>query len=177
MLDDLQHNEESAIQIKNAGLILFHPFIITYFNKVGLLENSKFRTKMSASRAILLLQWLADGIVNHNNAVEPVLNKILCGTDLIETIPFDFTPTEQEKTVTNELVEIFKNRWPKMKNTSTEAIRSSFIIRDGTLNHCDDGWILSVEQRGYDVLLQTLPWTLNYIKTPIMNKVLHVKWI
>ncbi len=168
--------EETALYIGNAGLVLFHPFFTTYFERVGLLENNEFKSVGARHRAVLLLQYFSEGLKLYNE-FDLVLNKILCDTPLAEAIPVEFIPTAIETNTTEELFEVFINRWPKMKNTSVEGIRSSFIMRNGLLKRNDDEWILRVEQRGYDILLQTLPWAFGFIKTPIMNKPIIVEWI
>jgi hypothetical protein len=68
-------------------------------------------------------------------------------------------------------------RWEKLKNTSAEGLRNSFILREAILYFADDSWSLKVEQKGYDILLQTLPWAYGYIKTPWMKNHLSVEWI
>ena len=165
-----------SIYIGNAGLVLFHPYLETYFNRTGLMENKGFTGKASRNRAILLLQYLATGNTEHAEH-ELVLNKILCNVPLEEAIPVSFTATEQEVQVTKELLEVFIERWDKLKNTSVDGLRNSFIQRDGRLNFTEDHWSLRVEQRGYDILLQSLPWAYSYIKTSWMPFNLIVEWI
>ena len=41
----------------------------------------------------------------------------------------------------------------------------------------NEEWHLKVDQRGYDVILQTLPWSYGMIKLPWMLKPLIVEWI
>jgi hypothetical protein len=122
------------------------------------------------------LQYLADDL-KPSNEIELVLNKMLCGVPLAEAIPTEFIPTMQEINITEELFQVFINSWPQIKNTSVEGIRSSFIMRDGLLKKSEDGWGLIVEGRGYDILLQTLPWAVGFIKTSIMKKTIRVEWI
>ena len=173
---DKEEKDDTALYIGNAGLVLFHPFFTTYFERVGLLENNEFKSVAARHRAVLLLQYFAEGLTLYNE-FDLVLNKILCDVPLAEAIPTEFIPTAIEINTTEELFEVFINRWPKMKNTSVEGIRSSFIMRNGLLKKNETEWVLRVEQRGYDILLQTLPWAFGFIKTPIMNKPIMVEWI
>ena len=165
-----------SIYIRNAGLVLFHPFLETYFNRTGLMENRQFTDESSRNRAVLLLQYLAKGNTEHPEH-ELVLPKMLCNVPLKEAIPVSFIATEQEVAVTNELLKVFIERWDKVKNASVEGLRNSFILRDGRLNFTEDYWSLRVEQRGYDILLQSLPWTYSQIKTSWMSYNLNVEWI
>jgi len=164
-----------SIYIGNAGLVLFHPFLETYFNRTGLMENGEFTNLTSRNRAVLLIQYLATGNTEHAEH-ELVLNKILCNVPLEEAIPVSFTATEQELQVTKGLLEEFIEHWDKLGNTSIDGLRKSFILRDGMLNFTDDYWSLRVEQRGYDILLQRLPWAYGQIKTSWMPFNLVVEW-
>ena len=171
----IQERGES-IYIGNAGLVLFHPFFETYFSRTGLMNDGIFKDDGCARRAVLLLQYLATGNTEHAEH-ELVLNKILCNIPLKEAIPVSFIATETEIEVTRDLLEMVIERWEKLKNTSVEGLQGSFIIRDGMLNFKEDYWSLKVEQRGYDVLLQMLPWAFGYIKTSWMQHNLIVEWI
>lgn len=59
-----------------------------------------------------------------------------------------------------------------MKNTSTRALQTAFLIRKGSLSMKDDRWILSVERKAYDVLLESLPWNCSMLRTPWMDLLL-----
>jgi len=164
------------LYISNAGLILFHPFLVTFLERVGLLVERKFPEPKAANRAVLLLQYLASGSEESLES-DLVLNKILCGLPVQEPVPLRFVPTEDEIRIAEELFEVLAERWSQIGNTSVEGIRNSFIMRKGMLSFTDDGWKMRVEQRGYDILLQTLPWAFGIVKTPMMEKALLTEWI
>lgn len=163
-----------SIYVSNAGLVLFHPFLDTYFSRTGLMENNIFIDDECRNRAALLLQYLATGTTACEEH-ELVLNKILCNVPLNEAIPVSFTVSEIEMNVTRELLEVIIERWEKMKNTSPDGFRHSFIMREGVMNFKEDYWTLKVEQRGYDILLQTLSWAFGYIKMSWMQHNLIVE--
>lgn len=164
------------LYISNAGLILFHPFLVTFLERAGLLVERKFPEPKDANRAVLLLQYLASGSEQFQES-DLVLNKIICGLSVPEPISLHFEPTEIEIRVIAELYEVLAERWPQIGKTSIEGIRNSFIMRNGMLSLTEDGWKLRVEQRAYDILLQTLPWAFGIIKTPMMEKALITEWI
>jgi hypothetical protein len=174
--EKLLEDTGESIYIGNCGLVLFHPFYATYFSRTGLTENGSFRDLNSRNRAVLLLQYLANGNTGFSEQ-QLVLNKILCNVPLGEAIPVSFNPTEEEINVTAELFEVFKERWAKVKNSSAAAIQQTFILREGMLKLIDGNWNLIVEQKGTDILLQSYPWAFGYIKTPWMNNTLIVEWI
>jgi hypothetical protein len=68
-------------------------------------------------------------------------------------------------------------QWEKMKNSSIEGFQAAFLQREGALRETNDAWHLRVEQRGYDVIMQTIPWGIGMIKTPWMDKVLYTEWV
>ncbi len=171
---DLLLNEQ--IYIQNAGLILLHPFLSTYFSRTGLMHEGKFADTEKQFRAPFLLQYAAMG---NEEGIEHqmVLNKILSGINVEEALPKIVSLTEQEKQVSNELLNVVIQQWDKMKNTSIEGFRASFLQRNGALTLTPEAWVLKIEQRGYDILLQTLPWGMGMIKTSWMDKPLIVEWI
>jgi hypothetical protein len=163
------------IYIRNAGLVLLHPLLPHFFDRTGLTEKNQFIDQAARHRAAHLLQFLADDKEEHPEQ-ELVLNKILCEIPLEETIPLQITLTEMEKEVAGQLMEVLRQQWEKMKNSSAEALRLSFLQRDGALTSTQDGWQLQVEQKGIDVLLQYLPWSWRLIRLPWMNKTLNTEW-
>lgn len=168
--------EEETIYIHNAGLVLLHPFLTTYFGRLAFMEKGKFLQQEFVFRAVHLLQFLVDDKQKHPEQ-ELVLNKILCGLAIEEPVPAEISFTQHEKDVSMELLQVIPERWEKLKNTSVEGFRMSFLQRDGALTQGEDSWKLRVDQRGYDVLLQTLPWAFGMIKTSWMEKILYVEWI
>lgn len=168
--------KEETIYIHNAGLVLLHPFLSAYFSRLALMEKGKFLQQGSVFRGVHLLQFLIDGKQKHPEQ-DLALNKILCGLPVEEPVPVEVTFTQWEKDVSIELLQVVAERWEKLKNTSVEGFRISFLQRDGALTKTEDSWKLRVDQRGYDVLLQTLPWAFGMIKTSWMKKILYVEWI
>ena len=171
--DFIESNE--SIYINNAGLVLFNPYITTFFSKLGITEKGKFKDEESSFRAIHLLQLLVTDATYEEH--ELVLNKILCNLPVSSPIPMDIVLKPAEKLLARELVEITMKRWKKGSSGSKESFRASFINRDGRLSMVNEEWHLKVEQRGYDVILNTLPWSFGMIKLPWMLKPLIVEWV
>ena len=67
--------------------------------------------------------------------------------------------------------------WVILKNTSIEGLRESFLQRNGKLTFANNEWLLQVEQKPYDMLLQSLPWNIGFIKLAWMNQILITEWI
>ncbi len=172
----LRQGDVSKIYINNAGLVLLQPFVPFYFQLLGLTENNVFVDDTSRYRAALLTQYLVTGQTEIAEFDLP-LNKILCAINFEEVVPPFLDLSEEEIRVSEELFKTLFQRWDKMKNSSAENFRNAFMQRHGSLIKMQDGWTLKVEQRGYDVLLETLPWSYRMIKFKWMDKPLYVEWI
>jgi hypothetical protein len=64
-----------------------------------------------------------------------------------------------------------------LKNTGREALRETFLQRLGKLSPTDHGWLLQVEQKAVDFLLNRLPWGIGVIKLPWMDEKIFVEWM
>ncbi|MHB8208154.1 contractile injection system tape measure protein [Mucilaginibacter sp.] len=168
-------NSKDTIYINNAGLVLLHPLLATYFVRLGMMIGGKFINADAQLRAVHLLQYLVNGKSN-NPEHFLVLNKVLCNVPVEEPVPAEISLTDEEKETSAQLLIVVTSHWDKLKNTSIEGLQESFLQRDGALVFKDDAWHLKVEQRGYDVLLQSYPWTIGMIKTPWMDNFLYVEW-
>ncbi len=173
--EKIQEDKRNKIYIRNSGIVLFHPFLGTYFSRLGLLAEGKFIDETSQHRAVLLLQYLVNGRTEADEFELP-LNKILCGLSVEQVVPVAIELTEIEITVSEELFQVIFQRWEKMKNTTVAGFRASFLQREGALSRGEENWELVVEQRSYDMLLDTLPWAFGMIKNTWMNQILTVQW-
>ncbi|HEY1010170.1 MAG: contractile injection system tape measure protein [Daejeonella sp.] len=169
-------SEHDKMYVHNAGLVILHPFLSTYFSRLQMLANGDFINEAMRHRAVMLLQYLAFG-TETGEEHELVLNKLLCNLSVEEPIITTIELTDQERTISAELLKAVIAQWDKLKNSSPESLQASFIQRDGALFKTDDTWNLKVEQRGYDVLLQTLPWGLGMVKTPWMTNFIIIEWM
>ena len=86
------------------------------------------------------------------------------------------TVSDEEAEVAAGLLTSVTQHWPQLQNTSIDGLREGFLCRPGTLVPRDDGWLLTVETRAFDMLLDSLPWRLSPIRLGWMSGVLHVRW-
>jgi hypothetical protein len=166
----------AQLYLKNAGLVLLHPFIPTFFMLTGLVEKNKFMNEEAQQRAVLLLQYLVYGTTEHEEQTL-VLNKIFCGLSLEEPLPSSIVLSEKEIKIAAELFTVIFQRWERMKNASADGFRQSFLQRAGRLMKGEKTWTMRVEQRGYDALLQTMPWTFGVVKLPWMVQPIETEWM
>jgi hypothetical protein len=203
---------DSPLYVANAGLILLHPLLPHFLQRLGLTTpQHQFVDTAARHRAAHLLQYLVTGRPD-NPAGRPqgpadppeaavgrpegpadrpdnpehrlthpehqlVLNKLLCEIPIREPIPLEIIMTAEERQVAAELMEVLRQRWPKMQNTSVEGLQQSFLQRDGSLTATPDGWRLRVQQKGIDVLLSFLPWSWTLVRLPWMNTTIYTEWI
>ncbi|PSL45356.1 hypothetical protein CLV51_10458 [Chitinophaga niastensis] len=164
-----------TIYTGNAGLIILHPFLPYGFKRLGLVNDEGFVNREAQHRGVHLLQYMVNGKEVHAEH-ELALNKILCNLPLEEPVPAEMLLTGEEKQLCGELLQVLLQRWEKMNNTSVEGFQAAFLQREGALWQKEDDWWLRVEQRGYDMILQTLPWGIGMIKTPWMEKTIYTEW-
>lgn len=163
------------VAVQNAGMILVWPFLNHLFSKLSMLQAVNFKDDDSKNRAVYLLQYLVFGEIEFPE-YELTLNKILCGiptsTHLTTTKPI----SSKEKAILIELLDALILNWKAVSNSSHEAIQETFFRRKGSLKYADDKVILTVEKKGVDVLLTSIPWNFTLIKLPWMSLPLHIVW-
>jgi hypothetical protein len=164
---------KEGIYIDNAGLILLHPFLPRFFETLGIANKSEI---IQTEKALALLHYLTTGQTN-TPEYELVLPKILCNIPLSTPIPSEIEITQNEKDEASALLDAVIKHWEALRDTSRDGLRGSFLIRPGKLSlKDDDDWLIQVESRTFDILLEQLPWGISMIKLPWMNKMLWVEW-
>lgn len=165
-----------AVQfIANAGLVILHPFLKPLFTQLGLCnEDDSWRNAICAQKAILLLEYLVTGKTECTEN-ELVLNKLLCGLPAQALINVKLHITKKEKEKCNILLAAVLEHWEPLNKSSVEALRETFLQREGRLETKENAE-LWVEEKGYDILLDKLPWAIGTIKTPWMENYLTCYW-
>lgn len=164
--------KQDGIYIQNAGLVIVAPFLPVLFKKLGLL-NDTVLTDMN--RAVFIVQYIACGR-EQVAEFELGLAKILCGLELDTPVDTNIQLTMQEKNEVNELLLSVIEYWQVLKDTSPEALRETFLQRQGKLQFTNKQWLLQVEQKAWDMLLQHLPWNVSMLKLPWMGAMLRTEW-
>ena len=178
MKDEEFDNEEQLgdpIFIKNAGLILLWPFLKILFEKTGLFSENKFISDEKRFLAVLLLVYAATGDYQ-KKLPEVYLPKILCGMSPDQPIDFSLKIPEEHLQVVDDLLKAVIQQWSILKNTSIEGLRESFLKREGKLSIDEEEYVLQVEHKSFDMLLDHIPWTISTVKLSWMPKLLNVEW-
>lgn len=171
-----QEHPDSAtgLYIDHAGLVLLHPFLPLFFRGLGIAGDD---TLLHENRALFLLHYLVTG--NWCAAeYELVLMKVLCGLPLaFVSEPEDPLKPEEAEEAEALLAAVIRH-WEALKNTGPAGLRETFLKRSGKLVSKNDGeWLLQVESKGYDILLDRLPWEISMIRLPWMPSMLRVEWL
>lgn len=169
--------EGEPIFIKNAGLILLWPFLSMYFDRLKMMgPDRKFKDTATASRAVHLLQYLTTKQAAHPE-FELVLNKLLCGLPLEDPVDFDIELTEEEISLSESLLNGVVGHWKMLGKTTTDGLRGSFLIRNGKLLKQEGNkWLLKVEEKPFDMLIDKIPWGLGMVKLSWMPHIITVEW-
>ncbi|KAA5548437.1 contractile injection system tape measure protein [Adhaeribacter rhizoryzae] len=171
--DNLNTEEPLGLYVANAGLILLAPFLPAYLQACGLAEADKI---LKPTEAVHALQYLVTNCIQ-TPEYELALNKILCGLPLTVGIPLAIELTEVMQTEAPQLLKTIIQYWSALKNTSPAGLQESFLQRSGKLSQKADGdWLLQIEQKGYDMLLEHLPWNYSLVKLPWMENILWVEY-
>ncbi|SCY14510.1 contractile injection system tape measure protein [Desulfoluna spongiiphila] len=166
---------EEICRVDSAGLVILSPYLPTLFSRLGYVENGRFKDRSHADRAVLLLHYISHKIVETPDS-PMALNRLLCGIASEGLYLGHMTLVEEETNLAEEMLRAVTAHWTALKNTTPDGLRESFLARSGDLILKDGAWHLTVEPRGWDVLLDRLPWGLTPIKHPWMKQVLYVNW-
>jgi hypothetical protein len=166
---------DEPLFIRNAGLVILHPYYNRLFTTLNLTEKNKFVSEEAQIRAVHLLQYVATGKTEHPEN-DLVLNKILCGLPLNTPVPTDVGLTEEELKIASGLLSGAIANWPKLKTMSPDSLRGTFLLREGTIKEEADRWKLKVEKGSFDILLKTIPWAFNFVRYGWLQKFIMVEW-
>ncbi len=167
--------DESGIFVNHSGIVLIHPFLTTLFNRLHVTEGNMFVDNYSRQKALHIIHFLATGKTAPEE-FELVVPKLLCNYPIDEPAPKEIMLTQEEQSEAEDMLRAVIMQWNKIKNTSVDAFRESFLQRAGKLYTKNNSLYLQVEAHAIDILLDYLPWTLSLVKLPWMKEMLHVEW-
>lgn len=182
-------NPETFNIINNAGMVLLSPYLPRLFSILELTEEGKFKDRKTQIRAIFLIQYAVCGTNTCHSALDAessvfpeypeyalTLNKLLTGFRTSNPIPRMVELTEKETTTVDSLLQGVLANWEKLKKTSVAGLREGFLQREGKLEERENVYHLIVEEKAYDMLLDSCPWSFKTIKFSWMKKGIEVKW-
>ncbi|PVD53942.1 hypothetical protein DC498_00665 [Terrimonas sp.] len=162
--------------IGNAGIMLLHPFLPALFEALHLTIQQQWVNEDAQHRAVLITAYITSGKEDLPE-FELALNKLICGLDISDTLrQIPDAITIETISACEEMITTAIQHWAALKNTGIAAFRETFLQREGKITSVDKGWLLQVEQKGVDVLLNSLPWGIGVIKFPWMNNLFFTEW-
>jgi hypothetical protein len=166
---------QEGIYVSNAGLVLLHPYLLHFFQAIGLGKENHFVDAAAQEKAVHLLQYLAAKRLLDPDP-ELVFNKVLCGIPPDQPIARNYQISEEEQSEADHLLNVILGYWKALGSTSIDGLRFNFLLRDGKLSETSDGWKLLVERKPQDRLMDSLPWGFSLFKLPWMDKKMFVEW-
>ena len=176
---ELEETEQPEyIPVTNAGLCLFAPWLLRLFGMLDLLaEDRKDLKDMDARiRAIFILQRLVTAEERKYKESDLAFNRLLAACPFNVPLPKSLKLTDKEIETVESMLAGVKANWSKMANTSFGGFQRSFIEREGYLEQQESKWVLTVENKAYDILLDSLPWSYKMIRLPWLKKPISVSW-
>ncbi len=170
--EELEINEE-GYYIKNAGLVLVHPFLKNFFEHCKLIND---QNKISDPElAIHLLHYLATKQEKQPEH-QMIFEKFLCNIPLHLSINRNIEIAQEFKMQSEELLEAMTQNWGALKNASSDLMRNEFLQRPGKLILNGNNPKIIVERKTQDILLDRLPWNISIVKLPWKDKLIFVDW-
>ncbi len=170
-----QESISQSFQLHNAGIVLLNPFLSMLFSKFNLLENRQFIDDNTRIKAVYLMCYLVHGMVSLPDD-NLILLKALVGLDLNVSLPPVPEISDNEKETVDIILNSMMKHWARLGNTSIEGLRASFLQREGKLEEKEDYYALNVDNKSYDMLLDSIPWSFSIIRFPWMAKPIRVNW-
>lgn len=171
----LAFSDTDALYINNAGLCLLWPYLASFFERLELVRNGRFHDQAAKQYAVRLLHYLAAGDLEPPEYLLP-FNKLLCAMAIDEVFDLDSPLTTAHIEACDELLAAVIDNAPILNNMSINGFRGSFLLREGSLSASEGSWLLRVERKTYDVVLESFPWSWQWFKLPWMEHPFRVEW-
>ena len=173
-----QYRDLKHIPISNAGLVILFPFLPMLFMRLNMLSQDRrgFNSNESKVRAIFILQHLMASEDREYDEKDLFLNRLLINYPFNEPLPKRMELNQDELNTIDSLLEAAKTNWEKMRNTSMRGFQEAFLRRAGFIEKTEREWVLTVEERAFDILLDSIPWSYKLVRFPWMENILKVNW-
>ena len=173
-----QYRDLKHIPISNAGLVILFPFLPMLFTRLNMLSQDRrdFNSNESKVRAIFILQHLMASEDREYDEKDLFLNRLLINYPFNEPLPKRMELNQDELNTIDSLLEAAKTNWEKMRNTSMRGFQEAFLRRAGFIEKTEREWVLTVEERAFDILLDSIPWSYKLVRLPWMENILKVNW-
>lgn len=169
--------DPDELAVDDGGLVILWPFLDTLLSRLELIdpEQKLFLGEEARNQAIALLSFLVEGDPDPPEWRLP-LAKVLGG--LSPLAPWRLAePLEPEMLAEGErLLEAVIAHAGLVEKVQPEDLRTLVLRRPAVLSSRTGAWLLRVERRAEDALLERLPWGWSWIRLPWMEHPLQVEW-
>ncbi|MCB0457896.1 MAG: contractile injection system tape measure protein [Flavobacteriaceae bacterium] len=173
-LQNFEADLEEGILVKNAGLLLIHPFIKHFFEKLEFLSENNIKPE-KIDEAVHILHYLACKKLQPDEHAL-VFEKYMCHVPLHFPIKKRVTLTALQLEACEALLKAMLQHWKTLKTQNTDVLRSEFLMRKGKLKIASERDTLYIQRKTQDLLLDTLPWNFHILKIPWKQKILFINW-
>ncbi len=173
-VEEVNSLQSEGVLVKNAGLVLLHPFLKLFFEKMDVLSH-KYLKSEKGDLAVHLLHYLATG-KERAYEHELIFEKFLCQLPPHQPINRHINITEEQKLACEDLLKAVLEHWSALKSSSIGILQNEFLQREGKLTIANNRQTLFVQRKTQDLLLDKLPWNYHLIKIPWIKDILFVEW-
>lgn len=159
--------------LANAGIILLHPFLGSFFTDCGVLTKDNYFS--DPNLAVHLLHYAATGEIEAPD-FDLQFEKMLVGLATERPLDRFVTISQKHKSKVEELVKSLLENWPKLKNTSADTVRLEFLQRSGKIQKEGNTIRIIMDRKVQDILLDGLPFNLGMVKLPWRKELIVVEW-
>jgi hypothetical protein len=164
------------LYVEDAGLVILWPFLERFFVRTGVLgEDRRFLDEAAQLQAVALVASLATGDPAPLEFRLP-LAKLLCGRTLESDFALERPLAPEQLAEADRLLAAAIDRVPALDEPSIAEFRAGFLARPGALGARDGAWLLQVERRPQDTVLDRFPWSWRWVRLPWMPAPLRVEW-
>ena len=173
-----QTESPDILLIGNAGLCLLAAWLPRLLDLLGYLNEDKkdFKDTASKVRAVFLLQYLVCSEEKEYRETELAFNRLLVSLPMHIPLPESLELTDKEKQTAESMLAGVKANWQAMSGTSVKGFQENFILRTGRLEQQEEKWLLTVDNKTIDILLDTVRWGFRQIRFPWLKKYIQVVW-
>lgn len=176
-LEKLAEKElENSLYVQNAGIVLLAPYLPRIFDRLKLLnEEGLFKDEESKVKAVEVIHFLTFG-TEEMMEYTTILNKLMVAMPVSTPLETTISLTADDKALCESLLKGVLQNWPSLKSSSIDNLRGTFLIREGKLTSHEDKYLLKVEEKGFDMLIDKVPWSFKLVKYKWMKKPVFVEW-
>ena len=173
---DNKSNIDTAYYCQNVGVILLHPFLKTLFTKLDLLTAAQqFKSDWAKQKGVYVLDYIANG-EQTSEEHQLVFQKIACAWPIHFPLRTDIHLTRAEKEEAELMMQAALNHWKGIGNTSPSGLREGFLQRAGKIQAHKKDWLVQIESKTIDLLLDKISWNIAMVKWPWLEEMIWVEW-